>query len=571
MTTNRQHNVKMKRAIAALALTIFSIGLTAAQDLSATAKTGNVTSEYNRNSLTVLFLDGTPRYSNDIRVNVEKITIPDKFDNNMLAQRILIQGNCANIADALSRDHIANDILAKWFSRDAYGKFHMDLIHERGLYNATDDHIIQAENSKLGLDLVKDAGEALIEHSYIMVIKLSDIKTMEQVYNEMDAKINKYTINKYKSSTNYYEGFQCKATYYLYQINNASDVIDELYNEMWIFDEDSSEERNKKRIQFNNFKVPIILKKTGTVEVDGSVLKSKGYSYSQQINHLLNKSLSTSIDQLEFSVDDFKVKNAVYSTLPIRAKIGMKEGLQVDDRYFVYEHQLDRNGNLKDVRIGVVRAKRVADNRTVADGKSSMSKFYQVAGRSIKEGMIMTQAKDAGTAVNIGLTNGDFNSAFIRADVRISGAYVKIPMVYTFMDYRLQISGKYKGDVIDLDDHLVTFASGYIGLSKGFTTTRNSFALLSGAVGYEWATSGAFDDYKIKSIQAVMAMASAEYIHNITYKTKLFIGVDYIAPISNAYIKYDNDDEEKASDYAYTDFFNGRIGKTIKFGLRFEM
>jgi len=563
----------MKRALVALALTIFCIGLTTAQNLNATAKTGNVTAEYNRNSLTVLFLDGTPHYSNDVRVNAERIVIPDKFDDNLLSQRILRLGSNSKISDALYRDNIANSILAKWFSRDANGNFSMDLIHNRGLYNATDEHIIQAKNSKLGLDLVKDAGEALIAHSYIMVIKLKDIKTMTQVYNEIDAQRRVWRGDKAVPVMRTHEGFQCNATCYLFRIDSVSDVIDELYNEMWIFEEDTPEERNNKITKFNNYKVPIKLETTITVDVDGSVPKTKGFSHSLLITNLLNKSITASIGEFETSIDNFKVKNAVYSTFPIRAKIGMKEGLSVDDRYFVYEHQLDRNGNQKDVRIGVVRAKRVADNRTIADGKSSMSKFYQVAGRSIKAGMIMNQAKDAGTATTLGFTKGDFNSVFLRADVRVSGSMVKIPMVHTFLDLRLQISGKYNGDIIDLDDHLVTFATGYLGLSKGFATTRNSAAYLSGAIGYEWATSGAFDDYKIKSVQAIMAMVSAEFAHNITYNTKLFVGVDYIAPISNAYIKYDGDDDgdEKISEYAYTDFFNGRIGKTIKFGIRLEM
>ncbi len=563
----------MKRALVALALTIFCIGLTTAQNLNATAKTGNVTAEYNRNSLTVLFLDGTPHYSNDVRVNAERIVIPDKFDDNLLSQRILRLGSNSKISDALYRDNIANSILAKWFSRDANGNFSMDLIHNRGLYNATDEHIIQAQNSKLGLDLVKDAGEALIAHSYIMVIKLSNIKTMTQVYNEMDASRRIWRGDKAIPVARTHDGFQCNAMCYLFQIDSVTDVIDELYNEMWIFEEDTPEERKEKITKFNNFKVPIKLENTITVEVDGSVLKTKGYSYTQLFANLLNKSISASIGEFETSIDNFKVKQAVYSTFPIRAKIGLKEGLAVDDRYFVYEHQLDRNGNPKDVRIGVVRAKRVADNRTIADGKSSMSKFYQVAGRHIKEGMIMNQAKDAGTATALGFTKGDFNSVFFRTDVRVSGSMVKIPMVHTFLDLRLQISGKYNGDIIDLDDHLVTFATGYLGLSKGFATTRNSAAYLSGAIGYEWATSGAFDDYKIKSVQAIMAMVSAEFAHNITYNTKLFVGVDYIAPISNAYIKYNGDDDgdEKISEYAYTDFFNGRIGKTIKFGIRLEM
>ncbi|MCQ2375210.1 MAG: hypothetical protein MJ069_04835 [Salinivirgaceae bacterium] len=563
----------MKRALVALTIIFFCIGLTSAQNLSATAKTGNVTAEYNRNSLTVLFLDGTPHYSNDVRVNAERIVIPDKFDDNLLSQRILRLGSNSKISDALYRDNIANSILAKWFSRDDKGNFSMDLIHNRGLYNATDEHIIQAKNSKLGLDLVKDAGEALIAHSYIMVIKLKDIKTMTQVYNEIDAQRRVWRGDKAVPVMRTHEGFQCNATCYLFRIDSVSDVIDELYNEMWIFEEDTPEERNNKITKFNNYKVPIKLETTITVDVDGSVPKTKGFSHSLLITNLLNKSITASIGEFETSIDNFKVKNAVYSTFPIRAKIGMKEGLSVDDRYFVYEHQLDRNGNQKDVRIGVVRAKRVADNRTIADGKSSMSKFYQVAGRHIKEGMIMNQAKDAGTATALGFTKGDFNSVFFRTDVRVSGSMVKIPMVHTFLDLRLQISGKYNGNVIDLDDHLVTFATGYLGLSKGFATTRNSVASISGAIGYEWATSGAFDDYKIKSIQAIMAMVSAEFAHNITYNTKLFVGVDYIAPISNAYIKYDGDDDgdEKISEYAYTDFFNGRIGKTIKFGIRLEM
>ena len=65
-------------------------------------------------------------------------------------------------------------MVAKWFNRDKQtGSFNMELIKERGLYNANQQQTNVARASIRGMALLEDAGELLIHNTYLVV---NDIK-----------------------------------------------------------------------------------------------------------------------------------------------------------------------------------------------------------------------------------------------------------------------------------------------------------------------------------------------------------------------------------------------------------
>ena len=171
-----------------ITMLFFTLSLVAQDVIQEGAKTNQLLTDYDRNALTVIVLDGNSAYMLDIRNAASGIVVPDKFDDNLLDTRLLATSSNADaIKQALTQNKIPNQILAKWFARNEAGEFNMDIIHERGLYNATDDEVRKAASSKIGMAKLQDAGEVLINHSYILVMDIKNIQTMEQVYLKRDA------------------------------------------------------------------------------------------------------------------------------------------------------------------------------------------------------------------------------------------------------------------------------------------------------------------------------------------------------------------------------------------------
>ena len=115
--------------------------------------------EYNRNSLTILLVEGG-KYSSELKNAMNTVVVPEKFDNNMLDKRILPEmSNSEAVRKQLETMKVPNEIFSKWFSRSDDGKFDMSVVYNRGLYNASDADVIRASAAKLGMAKLKDAGE----------------------------------------------------------------------------------------------------------------------------------------------------------------------------------------------------------------------------------------------------------------------------------------------------------------------------------------------------------------------------------------------------------------------------
>jgi hypothetical protein len=173
-------------------------------------KDKNVSAEYSRSSLTLLLLEpGRSSSQQRFEKIMRGIQIPDKFNDNNLDQRSLevsgferdadevffrqamnrgiVPGSgLENIYRRLIQEHLTNQVIAKWWSRKDDGTFGVELLQERGAYDATDAEVIAARAGIRGMAGVMDAGEELINKSYILVFDFYNTKTMEQYYNDVD-------------------------------------------------------------------------------------------------------------------------------------------------------------------------------------------------------------------------------------------------------------------------------------------------------------------------------------------------------------------------------------------------
>ena len=356
--------------IGLLFLPIFSF----AQEQVSDKKSNVVSDEYNRNGLTVVTIARGDSY--DEMIERAATAIPEKFDlNNINANVIKINRKRSSELPALTTEDISGflnkldigrDVVSFIFGRKSDGMMNDNLLRERGMYNATDQDVINARASQVGLNNLAEDYDKLIRSSYIMVFDDNDIK-----------KTTTYNKKTGKSSTTY----SAKATANVYRINFD---LDELWN-AWIYEDDNDAKKAEKIKAFEN--MPITLIPVGRVESSGS----SGEGYQEAINQSFNDALF----KLERQIDEWQVRVYVTSVKPIAAKIGKKESLGNGTRYRAYSYKENSKGDLVSVKRGYVRAYDVVDNRSVATGDSETSKFFQISGaQNIQPGWLLREQKD---------------------------------------------------------------------------------------------------------------------------------------------------------------------------------
>ena len=539
--------------------------------------------EYNRNSLTILLVEGG-KYSSELKNAMNTVVVPEKFDNNMLDKRILPEMSSSEaVRKQLETMKVPNDIFSKWFSRSDDGKFDMSVVYNRGLYNASDADVIRASAAKLGMAKLKDAGEKLINQSYVLVLSFGTIKTMDQIYDEMDAarkKTAKANNKEFKPVARTKNGYRGEVAGFLFRLSDVAQTMDNFYSNMWIYDEDAPDVVAAKRQMFDTTLFKLAKVKTATTTYEASQYNTgEQKSKSELFSMLVNGSVHNLVKTFENTVEEWKVRTALYSVFPLRAKIGTKENLTVEDRYFVYEFRMNKNNQVYADRRGVVRAKKVVNNSYVAQGntdenlRNTTSKFYQVAGHKLEPGMFLEQNNDMGVGVTIGGAGGSLGGAYINIEGLV-GQYVGITQLKFFLGGHLGFNS-YSHSRWSNDDVSFMFYGGELGLSKGFFIMRNVSVSGQAGMALEWGDALDSDVKKNKLngclVQGFFGFVGAQLAVNIKYDMQIVGGVNYYAESGNASLTKETDSEEsKDMGVKYSELFDGRAGTNINLGLRIQ-
>lgn len=395
-----------------------------------------VVQKYDRNSISVLVTTYSDNFDSEVLSGLKSMGIDEKFDmNNISTTSIPISGQRANAIDSLldfkvNKMNIGRDIVAFWLNRDAKGRMDDSRMKARSEYNATEQEIINAQAAKVST--IAEKGADMIPNSYIAVF---DVKSLTDGGAEASAD-SRYSVS---------------AVAYIYQIQFSADNINDIYMNMWIYDKDNATVQAEKKAKFDNMQIPMN-------RVNKFSIKASGPSYEAAVANLFNNS---NLSKMEKKIKGWQVKVPIYKVKPIVAKAGKKEGLRNGDRYRAYTFQEDKNGNLMMVKRGFVRVTSVYDNRDLSDtthrpaskasGLASLfakkedtttnkiadttttqtkklnknqayldsihcSRFYQISGKPLKEGMLLQQNKDAKVGISAGAQFGGLSFANIRVD-----------------------------------------------------------------------------------------------------------------------------------------------------------
>jgi len=278
------------------------------------------------------------------------------------------------ISQFFTDNKVANKMMAKWFNRSPEGGFNMDLIGERGMYDASAKDAADANSTERGKAMLADAGEELIGNSFVVV------HHTKFVSNEVAAKIaltiSNAAIAKLPAmtqkiatiaATNLYEkarqGYSVWTTAYLYQLQFTDSIAAVFYQDMWM--DDSSIDAAKKDMfdKTDLFQLKLLGFQKAKALVTG--LSKDSDSEEAIVQKATIKSIDAVYGKLQRKFEAFRTKTPIVSSDPIGAKIGLKEGVEKGDKYEVLERIEDENENfLKWKRKGTVTVdkKNIWDN-----------------------------------------------------------------------------------------------------------------------------------------------------------------------------------------------------------------
>lgn len=146
--------------------------------------------------------------------------------------------------------------MEKWFDRDkTTGAFDMNLIAERGYYDASILDVKEAKSSARGIALLADAGEELINHTYVIVndIQYADKETMKgavagglfaaQLLGSFFGVDVSGVTDAVGNIAGNIAGFKVIVTSYLFRLDWNEDVANNFYSNLWIDKSDIDADR----------------------------------------------------------------------------------------------------------------------------------------------------------------------------------------------------------------------------------------------------------------------------------------------------------------------------------------
>lgn len=579
----------MRKAFICVSL-ILGVFYLSAQEITDSAKKVKkqiVSSEYDRIALTIIGLKSDNPLSDQIAKMIDTVKISDKFYSNEIGFRNIPFNTAVSLFDKAQQEQIfktdvaklldekkvGQGIVAKWFNRQPDGTFNTEILKERGVYNSDDADLSIATASKRGESSLMDAGLGLVDHSYVLVLGFSNLMTMDQYYTTMEAKPETRTMN----------GVKCDLIGLLYKLDFSDSVSSVFFQDMWVNKTSTDSKAKIGRFDANTFPlIPVknlIMPVQSTQYNPGQSLAPKVQkTQNELLRDMVNSSMTNVLNHLTYQVSAFKVKGQIYKTNPIAVKIGKKEGLGFDQRYFVFENRQTRNGEQYSSRRGVIKSMSVADNRTITSGETEPSYFYQVAGRKIDNmGMFVEQRIDAGLNLFLGYNQDGLSGLDGRVEYYIGRMLYgsktnKIAKGIT--SFKLYIDGGYTtADSISIKagtHEKVDLLRVSAGFNKDFYLTKNiHFGPFLG-YGIESASG---KDSKFKAETQFIELGARLGI-NITYNVQLVGSANYYLMLSPA-IK--DQDGKAITDQAgkvmpsesFEIYFPDRGGPGFSYGIRF--
>ena len=384
--------------------------------ISKNAEANTAITKYRRSSLYTLMIRDTARLHAKVIQNAfGDWELSEKFNDQNIGEYVVeadksTKEQLQNVTAYLETSQTAKKLVAKWFKRSKKGGFNMDLIAERGLYNASDLDAKQAKMNTRGTALLADAGEQLIGNTFVLV---NDFKfvSKEEIAGaavsglRMLAAMAASAGNKDLAAgsdvaalgaTIAGKGYVIKTTSYLYKLVWNDSVSAVFYNDLWTDDANFNQTKKEAFDNSNLFTLQYVGQEIAWADLQSSIFTQK--SDAELISIATTKATDAGIAKLQRKYEQFRTSTPLATESPITAQIGLKEGLEAGDKFEVLEQTLDANGKTGFTKVGVIKVgKSIWDNRYMADqdpkneGQAKFTTFSKVSGGTFYPGMLIKQ------------------------------------------------------------------------------------------------------------------------------------------------------------------------------------
>lgn len=537
-------------------LVVCLFGLLCMNFATAQQVTSELDEDYSRPSVTFFMAKiAGDQYSRKAADAATEISLSDKYFNHNL-DRIYLDLNAGftslsydekqrTLIDHLNKKRIGSAIVAKWFNRSPEGMFNLRYVYDRGMYNATDQDVLMSNAAKRGEALLKDAGQNLVNKTYVLILAPREFSWFD---NEQS------------------HGWNSMYDVFLFKLNFDAEEVDRLYS-IWPYEDDPLEIKQQKAAAFDttSFTLRFVYGKQAlsSSSTELYALTDSPKSSDQMFKETVVKMYDNALFNIDKDLEAFRVKVSVSGTRPIRAKIGKKEGLKCDQRYFVYEFVWNGETNqAEEDRKAVVRAKgKIVDNRKVASGSSKESEFYQVYGGTVRQGMVMQQRNDLGISLLPGFEMGEIGGGSLGLWIRtgfftnVSSLYVQGDIGFDSKDY----------DPFETGTDTYSFFRFSVGLGKGIRMARIVELVPFAGWGMETTSNDS-----LAVIRTALIKAGGALSINITPGVALFGQLNFYVPYAGIEIKEESEDDAIRQEEVWTDRFEDRSGMSILAGLRIE-
>lgn len=377
---------------------------------------------YRRSSIYSVLVNHTDQqFASEIKEAFLQIPVPDKFNDHNLSVKVLnldkkLSGASSEkenpiITEFLDNNKVASRLVGRWFNRDFFtGQCNMELVKERGLYNATEFDKQLASRSARGMAMLQDAGEDLIGNTFVLV---NDIRYVDKnkgaksassilkIFGSIAAAATGTNIDDLTDNigdmVETIKGFKVKINTFLYKLEWSDDIATQFYQDQYGVLPDPTKKANFDAAR-GNYK----LKYVGKVESSGGTTSFLGINEDQPVV-MVRKACQRAIDEnvvdLQRNYEEFRTKSPLVSVEPITAYVGMKEGVTSKSKFEVLEVVELENGKHKYNRVGVIQPieNLIWDNRFMAVEEGAQgatlgyTTFRKVSGKEFSKGMLIRE------------------------------------------------------------------------------------------------------------------------------------------------------------------------------------
>lgn len=335
--------------------------------------------KYRRSSLAlILITHKSERYAKEIEAQFQQIVPPERYNSHDISVKVISTKSknlsAKKIAKELERQEVAKKLVSRWFNRDPYsGVCNMSLIQERGLYNASKEDNDLAQMSQRKDALLKDAGEELIQNTFVLVcdLKYRDKQKASRVGAGF-LQFGALMLSAYAQNTNNASnaqmfqslsdianvssqavadiaGFSMNVQAHLFRLDWNRKISETMYSKYWVDENTPDATASLNRQAFDNDSKSFTLSYIGEYKSHaGRTVSASTSDLNMVVRDVCTNAINKSVDNLAKQYTVFKPKVPFYCGEDGRvyAYIGTKEGVTSKSKYEVIEPRLDKKGQL---------------------------------------------------------------------------------------------------------------------------------------------------------------------------------------------------------------------------------